>query len=214
MRKRTIDSFFTKKNSQTNTSAPSNLIESSIIDNETFVHEEERPTKVPWLDGKEVDINSLKCDPGKRPPMWSYLVNQQGEIWRAYVKVGPYQHMMSEYHFDEKLDRCFQASWFKLFPEWLEYSPRKDAAFCLPCYLFNKSSRCVGLEAFTIEGFRKWKKVNDGENCAFLSHIGKDPNSLHKKAIMHSRDLWIKQNIFRMLWISKPLCKLPTIDWY
>ena len=36
---------------------------------------------------------------------------------------------------------------------------------------------------------RKWKKVNDGENCAFLSYIGKDPNSLHKRAIMHSRDL-------------------------
>ena len=69
MKKRTIDSFFTKKNSQTNTFAPSNLIELSIVDNETFVHEEERSTKAPRLDGKEVDINSFECDPRKRPPM-------------------------------------------------------------------------------------------------------------------------------------------------
>ena len=69
MKKRTIDSFFTKKNSQINTSTPSNLIEPSIVDNETFVHEEERSTKAPRLDGKEVDINSLERDSGKRPPM-------------------------------------------------------------------------------------------------------------------------------------------------
>ncbi|KAG4154561.1 hypothetical protein ERO13_D03G074501v2, partial [Gossypium hirsutum] len=64
----------------------------------------------------------------------------------------------------------FQTSWFKLFPEWLKYSPSKDVAFCLPCYLLNKL-------------------INDGENCVLLSHIGNDPNSLHKKAIMQSRDL-------------------------
>ena len=33
------------------------------------------------------------------------------------------------------------------------------------------------------------EKVNDGENCTFLFHIGKDPNFLHKRAIMHSHDL-------------------------
>ena len=155
MKKRTIDSFFTKKNSQTNTSAPSNLIESSIVENETFVHEEEHSTKAPRLDGKEVDINSLEHDPKKCQPMWSYQVNQQDEIRRAYIKVGPYQHVMSEYPFDKKTHRRFQASWFKLFPEWLEYSPSKDATFCLPCYLFNKPSGRVRSRAFTIEGFRK-----------------------------------------------------------
>ena len=90
---------------------------------------------------QEVDINSLERDLGKHPPMWSYPVNQQDEIRRAYIKVGPYQHVMSEYPFDEKTHRRFQAFWFKLFPEWLEYSPSKDVVFCLPCYLFNKSSR-------------------------------------------------------------------------
>ena len=44
-------------------------------------------------------------------------------------------------------------------------------------------------EHLQLRDFENGKKVNDGENCAFLSHIGKDPNSLHKRAIMHSRDL-------------------------
>ena len=86
LKKRTIDSFFIKNFSQTNTSLP-NLIESSIVDNETFEHEEERLAKASRLDGKEVDINSLKCDPGKRPPMWSYSVNQQDKIRQAYIKI-------------------------------------------------------------------------------------------------------------------------------
>ena len=79
-----------KKNSQTNTSTPSNLIEPFIVDNEIFVYEKERSTKTPRLDGKEVDINFLERDLGKRIPIWSYPINQQDEIRRAYIKVGPY----------------------------------------------------------------------------------------------------------------------------
>jgi len=33
----------------------------------------------------------------------------------------------------------FQCTWFSLFPSWLEYSPLKDATYCLPYYLFNKN---------------------------------------------------------------------------
>ena len=72
-----------------------------------------------WLDESEVDINSLERDLGKCPPMWSYPVNQQDEIRQVYIKVVPYQHMMSEYPFGEKTHHCFQAFWFKLFLEWL-----------------------------------------------------------------------------------------------
>nr|XP_027082388.1 zinc finger MYM-type protein 1-like [Coffea arabica] len=43
--------------------------------------------------------------------------------------------------------------------------------------------------AFTTSGFRSWKKVNDGKNCAFLNHIGKDPNSSHKVAMQCYHDL-------------------------
>ncbi|KAH1032688.1 hypothetical protein J1N35_044862, partial [Gossypium stocksii] len=45
----------------------------------------------------------------------------------------------------------------------------------------NPSSRFRSI-AFTHNGFNNWKKVHDGCNCAFLTHIGKDPNSLLNNA--------------------------------
>ncbi|KAK1403770.1 hypothetical protein POM88_003375 [Heracleum sosnowskyi] len=75
--------------------------------------------------------------------------------------------------------RRFQASWFNTF-KWLEYSVSKDAAFCFTCYLFE--SDASSQHAFTIDGFKSWKRVNDNERCAFLVHIG-TTNSPHKKAI-------------------------------
>ena len=191
MKKRTIDSFFKKRNFESSTSSPPNLVEVFANNVESSTHDEEHLPKIHRIDVQveEVDTISLERDPGKRPQMCSYLVKQQNEIRRGYIKAGPYQHVMSEYPINEKTRRRFQASWFKLFSEWLEYSPSKDAAFCLPCYLFTKPSGRLGSGAFTIEGFRSWKKVNDGENCALLSHVGKDPNSPHKRAIMNCSDL-------------------------
>ena len=70
---------------------------------------------------------------------------------------------------------------FKSYP-WLEYS-EKNTAFCFPCYLFSsKSSGKPGSDTFTVKGFNCWKKVNDGERCAFLTHMGKSPNSAHRFA--------------------------------
>jgi hypothetical protein len=67
---------------------------------------------------------------------------------------------------------------------WLEYSSEKDAAYCLPCYLFSKKEiGRFGANVFTTEGFRNWKKVNDGKNCAFLAHVGNGPCSSHSNAV-------------------------------
>ena len=66
----------------------------------------------------------------------------------------------------------------------MEYSPSKDAVYCLPCYLFGKKP--IGRsrsDAFTVKGFDNWKKVNDGMNCPLVGHVGKDPNSPHKIAV-------------------------------
>ncbi|XP_059453923.1 uncharacterized protein LOC132184317 [Corylus avellana] len=52
--------------------------------------------------------------------------------------------------------------------------------FCLPCFLFNKPSGHYAQRVFTIDGFKNWKKVRDGKHCAFLNHVGKDPNSIHR----------------------------------
>ncbi|KAK8355524.1 hypothetical protein V6Z11_A05G296400 [Gossypium hirsutum] len=106
------------------------------------------------------------------------------EIRRAYIKAGPYQPILSKYPASnsKKHPRYFQPSWFKQF-SWLEYSPSKDAVFCLPCFLFNSNPTSrFGSIAFTHNGFSNWKKVHDGCNCAFLTHMGKYPNSLHNNA--------------------------------
>ena len=64
-----------------------------------------------------------------------------------------------------------------------------DAAFCLPCFLFDKPTGNFGSHVFTKDGFRNWKKVNDGNNCSFLNHMGKEPNSFHKASEQVMTDL-------------------------
>ena len=31
-----------------------------------------------------------------------------------------------------------------------------------------------GWDVFTIKEFRNWRKVHEGKNCAFFTHIGED----------------------------------------
>ncbi|KAL4558291.1 hypothetical protein LXL04_036489 [Taraxacum kok-saghyz] len=67
---------------------------------------------------------------------------------------------------------------------------KKDAAFCFPCYLFNKKPiGKVGSDTFTITGFNKWKKVNCGKDCAFIVHKGKTPRSAHNFSVRCYEDL-------------------------
>ncbi|CAA0808854.1 Unknown protein, partial [Striga hermonthica] len=105
------------------------------------------------------DINKLERDPGLRMPISSYPVEKIDEVRRTYVNYGPYQYI-GEYPSSGsgKHSRCFQASWFKIFPSWLEYSPTSDAAFCLPCYLFNKPGKHHSQNTFFVDGFKNWKK--------------------------------------------------------
>ncbi|KAI3448770.1 hypothetical protein Pfo_005435 [Paulownia fortunei] len=59
----------------------------------------------------------------------------------------------------------------------MKYSPSKNAAYCLPCYLFVKPSPYFGANAFTTDGFQTWKKVNDGKNYS-VKHCHDLMNSL------------------------------------
>ncbi|CAN6223312.1 unnamed protein product [Urochloa humidicola] len=151
---------------------------------ENVVQEDEAPRqpspKIQRLNSGE-SVLIVERDPGLRCQIWEYPVNEQDEACRIYILHGPYQFRMDDYPLSgsEKHPRRFQADWFNSFP-WLEYSPAKDAAFCFPCYLFSKKpSGKVGSDAFTIKGFSSWKKVKEGKNCAFLSHMGNDGNSAH-----------------------------------
>nr|KYP63911.1 hypothetical protein KK1_018498 [Cajanus cajan] len=46
---------------------------------------------------EEFDINSLKCDLGLRPQIWEYPIEKRDEVRRTYIKVGPYQYVLSIY---------------------------------------------------------------------------------------------------------------------
>ena len=180
------DGFFKRKNPQ-NLEADASLLASNV----EIPISEDRPTKSQRTEINEVDISSLERDPGLRPQIWDYDINQRDEIRRKYIKVGPYQPMLSKYPKSRSTThlRSFQHSWFKLFPSWLEYSPKKYAIFCLLCYLFNKQIGLDSQNAFTLTGFKNWKKVKDGRNCDLLNHVGKDPNSPHKVAERSCEDL-------------------------
>ncbi|KAK9672854.1 hypothetical protein RND81_12G129600 [Saponaria officinalis] len=130
----------------------------------------------------------FKRDPGKRKPIWEYQTSkEQNEIRKHFLQKGPYTWHTAKYPSDQK-GRKFCSSWFKLFPDWLEYSPTTNAAYCLPCFLYAKPSGRQRENAFTIEGFRSWNKVNE-KDCAFLKHIGRDHNSAHKDAVKKCNDL-------------------------
>ncbi|XP_042400838.1 uncharacterized protein LOC121990842 [Zingiber officinale] len=174
----TIDAFFKRKNDEIRAS------QSNPTTNIDHLNFESRPAKSLRVEINErFDIQSLERDPGLRPHIWEYPIEKRDEVRRAYIKVGPYQYMLSKYPKSRKKHpRSFQVSWFKLFPSWLEYSPTADAAFCLPYYLFHTQDRPSGLDAFTINRFHSWKKVRDGKNYTFLAHIGKDLTSPHRNA--------------------------------
>ncbi|KAG7943871.1 hypothetical protein I3843_15G068000 [Carya illinoinensis] len=158
------------------------------------------------LNSKEIDISSLQRDPGLRPPIWDYPVNQRDEIRRTYLKMGPYQIRLSKYPFSgsEKHPRRFQASWFVQFGSWLEYSPSKDAAYCLPCYLFTmKTSERSG-----------WDDPCSCHNNAVKScedllkqsqHIDKVMNAQSSEQILNNR-LRVKASIDVVRWLAFQGC--------
>ena len=153
--------------------------------------QEEAPSQslhtVTGVNSEETSVLLVERDPGKHCQISDYPPEKQDQVIRAYMKHGPYRFEFKNKLYPlsgpKKHQRRFQAHWFKAFP-WLEYSPKLDAAFCLPCFLFSKKPiGKVGSDVFTVKGFRTWKKVNDSDKCAFLTHQGKDGNSAHNYAV-------------------------------
>jgi hypothetical protein len=215
---KTIDSFFKRKEadiSKSNTPFDFNARTSNV---------DERHLKSPRIEGQEhpcgealiAELSTLSItednvssieverDPGLHPLMWDYPVNQRDEIRRAYLKHGPYQLIFQKERHPlsgpKNHPRRFQTSWFIQF-SWLEYSGSKDAAYCLPCYLFSmKLFGRLEWGVFTIKGFRSWRNVYNEKNCALLSHIGDDPCSPHNNVVKCYEDLRnISQHIDKVL---------------
>ncbi|XP_076918952.1 uncharacterized protein LOC143579579 [Bidens hawaiensis] len=142
----------------------------------------------PQSNANEVDPNHLKRDPAKRKPMWEHPVNLRAQVRRAYLSLGPYQIQLKEYKNNDPKGhtRRFQYAWFKMFPNWLEYSPTTHRAYCFLCYLFNdKPSVSHGYISFTLKGFDTWNKVN-GKKCALFSHL---KTSQHRNCLVFAENL-------------------------
>ena len=139
---KTIDAFFLKKKKKKEKKkkdVESNSKMSSSISNPQTLTLEQRPSKMPIIES--VDISTIQHDPGLRPQIWEYPINQWDEIRHAYLKTGPYRFIPDSFEYlfsrNKKNRRRFQSSWHKMF-NWLKYSPKKDATYCLPCYIFSK----------------------------------------------------------------------------
>jgi hypothetical protein len=99
----------------------------------------------------------------------SYHANDHDAIQRAYILRGPFQPYAYEFP-NRKIgdrDRHFNFVWFQNFP-WIEYSVKKDAAFCFMCYLFkSKANKGKRTSAFTSYGWNNWNKGSE----ALLKHV-------------------------------------------
>uniref|UniRef100_A0ACD5UJH8 Uncharacterized protein n=1 Tax=Avena sativa TaxID=4498 RepID=A0ACD5UJH8_AVESA len=185
-----------------------NLVASTVLEEqEPEVLEEEMSIVLPTpeaaptppvqqeQDNDDFAVLIVERDPGLCGQIWDYPPNVQEKARLAYMKHGPYQFHKDEYPLEDSTNHpCkFQYHWFKSFP-WLEYSPTQDAVYCFPCFLFyRKPVGRRGSDKFTVEGFKKWKKVNNGKDCAFLTHMGKDSKSAHNYAVKCYDNLKNKQ---------------------
>ncbi|XP_051143927.1 uncharacterized protein LOC127260259 [Andrographis paniculata] len=144
---------------------------------------EAEPTKIPWI---EVELSSeieIVGDPGLRQPIDSYHVNIRDGLRRRYLAKGPCQPRECNFPKSSlgKFMRKFQVAWFDKF-DWLEYSVKKDAAFCLVCYLFSKGHKHGGDTTFTEVGFKNWKRALD----KFKEHVGDTRSAYHGAKIQAS----------------------------
>ncbi|KAK2636220.1 hypothetical protein Ddye_031012 [Dipteronia dyeriana] len=137
---------------------------SSSISNINNPTSENQSTEPPTNDINQ-DNKSLVRDLGLRQQIWDYPVNERNEILRAYINVDPFQPILDHYNKSgrDSHKRSFQSSWFRLFPTWLEYSPTTDAAYCLHCCLFSNQTKHLAATAFTVDRFKSWRKVRNGD---------------------------------------------------
>ncbi|XP_075106835.1 uncharacterized protein LOC142179849 [Nicotiana tabacum] len=136
----------------------------------------------------EFDVESLNPDPEERIPIDKYNLRIRDEVRKYYIKQGPCQPVDYKFPktlFGKKIHQ-FNPGWFKdSNSRWLEYSVKKDAAFCLCCYLF-KNDYVHGStgDSFTKTGFRAWNKVSE----RLALYVG-EVNNLHNKYFNKMLDL-------------------------
>jgi len=136
MSKRTLRTYF-PSTSGTGTSATSGTNDS---------------TNQPKIRRVEFSQSNVVGDPGNRKPIEEYAHEIRDQVRRAYALSGPTQPR--NFIFPRKWQtgqwRSFQKTWFDEF-DWLEYSEKKDAAYCLYCYLFFDRGSLKNLVALSLQ---------------------------------------------------------------
>lgn len=87
-----LSHFFKRKATQNPEVGESSCVSAST---KQLIHDEQHQSKMSKVEKEEVDISILEKDPGKRPPIWQYPVDQRDEIRISYLKSGPYQPSLS-----------------------------------------------------------------------------------------------------------------------
>ncbi|XBH89628.1 hypothetical protein VPH35_081487 [Triticum aestivum] len=149
------------------------------------------------------DFSRLKHDPGERPPIASYHVNDQDAVRRAYILKAafkPYAHNFEARRIGNRF-RSFSPFWFHEH-SWLEYSIKEKATFCFVCFLFKeKKTSGKGTNAFTDGGWRNWNRDD-----ALDKHVG-GVTSVHNAA-QEKYDLFVNPHAT----INDPLVKVDSED--
>ncbi|XP_049414568.1 uncharacterized protein LOC125877264 [Solanum stenotomum] len=163
---------------------------SSITQNQPNREENTNHLEVPSHSSQEFDLSSLKADPGERTQILEFHPNHRDAIRRAYLQKKPCQPLLREFPQTNIFGdvRRFNHKWFDEFPDWLEYSISKDAAFCLYCYLFKQNNNLQGGgETFSSVGFRSWHK-----KASLQTHVG-GHTSIHNQSKRKCEDLMRQQ---------------------
>ena len=125
------------------------------------------------------NFKSLPKDPGERLLITSYPSNIRDEVRKRYLLDGPCRirvHTFLKKMFSGNY-RKFVPAWYNDF-DWLEYSKKKDKAYCLYCYVCGDMKGLQGgRDTFVTKGYDTWNKAKD----SFRAHVG-DVDSFHNKA--------------------------------
>ncbi|XP_075099506.1 uncharacterized protein LOC107822125 [Nicotiana tabacum] len=173
-----ITSFYQAQASATSSSSPLTSSPCPVINNN--INPSQASDKVCYYEP----------DPAKRKPISEYPPNLRDRIRRNYIQNGacqPRGFVFPKRDFGGIM-RHFNPQWFKTScSQWLAYSIKQDAAFCLCCYLFRNEvggyGKKVG-DAFTTDGFRGWNKALE----RFNSHVG-NVGSVHNRCFNMMLDL-------------------------
>ena len=91
----------------------------------------------------DIDMENFPIDHRLRTPISEYDPSIRNQVRRPYIQRGPCQPRSHKYPLKQfgNQSRKVNVSWFDEHSNWLEYSIKKDAAFCLCCYLFKPNLR-------------------------------------------------------------------------